>query len=95
MLAPVIITQIYGEFLTLTRLRLQTLPEIFDRQQVGELAHTIKGTAGMLGAQQIAACAEQLESDLDSHRAFESTVQRLGKACLELETELRKEQVLR
>ena len=56
-----------------------------------DLGHTLRGTAGMLGADAVAACAGELERDGNApHQPiFESIL----RACSELETALREAKV--
>ncbi len=89
-----IVAGIYREFLAQTQARLTSLEAPADPKHVCELAHTIKGTAGMLGAKAIAACAAELEDGPGSPEHLRRQVDRLGEACRALDAALRQERVL-
>lgn len=97
--------EIYREFLLQTQTRLAALPHLRDREELERLAHTLKGTSGMLGAARVAALAAQLEHELagkpnsypnsnpDLKPVLELVAQQLADACAELQTALTREQV--
>ncbi len=90
LLTPEVLTQIYREFLEQTRMRIDAL--LAERASVPELAHTMRGTAGMLGAQAIAALAGELEqapADQDPRRLLGE----LHRGCDLLEQILRGERL--
>ena len=89
-----ILTQIYGEFLAQTRLRIHTLAQSADPHSVQATAHTIKGTAGMLGAAQIAAAAGQLEDDPITGSDLGAALAGIAENCMALEAALKGKQVL-
>ena len=82
--------QIYCDFLAQTRLRADTLAQSADCAAVQATAHTIKGTAGMLGATYIAAVAEQLENDPVTGSDLSAALAELMQDCTALEAALRK-----
>ena len=79
-LDPKTLADIYREFLEGTAKRVTALPGLRDREELGRLAHTLKGTAGMLGAGRVAALAARLERELPKKAT--------GQACGELPPEL-------
>lgn len=93
MLDPETLAHIYREFLLTTRQRIDSLSEAPDPEALSRLAHTMKGTAGMLGANCIAARAAQLEHDLTHEPNLLQTAQQLTGDCHALESALAAEQV--
>ena len=93
MLDASVIAQIYREFLHQTRIRLTGLGTAPDPGKVREVAHTVKGTGGMLGAGQIAAWAEQLEHASAVTREAEQAIRQMLEGCAALEAILRTRQV--
>ena len=89
-LDPVVLAQIYREFLSQTRCRIEEPSMQHDTQIRASLAHTIKGTAGMLGAEAIARCAAYLE---EPKADVKGTLTAMSAACAALETALRERQV--
>ena len=89
-LNPVVLAQIYREFLAQTRSRIEEPSIQNDDQARASLAHTIKGTAGMLGAEAIARCAAYLETP---EAEVKGTLTAMSTACAALETALRERQI--
>ncbi len=86
--------EIYREFLSQTRLRFASLAAgTPDLTRMREAAHTLKGTAGMLGAKQIAAGAERLESAVSGNGDAASIIRQILGDCGSLEAALRIRQV--
>lgn len=87
-----VLAGIYREFLAQTRSRLHQLSSGADRELRAALAHSIKGTAGMLGARSVASCAERLER-VESEREAAVVLRAMAAACDRLDGELRERQV--
>jgi HPt (histidine-containing phosphotransfer) domain-containing protein len=83
-LAPSALLEIYAVFLSDTRQRLALLGEPNASGLLSQVVHTIRGSAGMIGATQIAALAERLERDPDPPS-------KLLRACEHLQATLREE----
>jgi HPt (histidine-containing phosphotransfer) domain-containing protein len=81
-LPPEELAELYREFLRLTCQRLDLLRGGMAPEMIRSVAHTIAGTAGMLGAQQIANLASQLNLTA-ADESFDSTplVGLLVEAC--------------
>ena len=94
LLDKAVLTQIYSEFLAQTRLRVHALTQSADPQVVQAMAHTIKGTAGMLGADRIAAAAKQLEDDPATGSDLSAALAEIAEGCTALEAALNGKQVL-
>ncbi len=93
-LDPQTLADIYREFLHTTAARVAALPGLRDRgEELGRLAHTLKGTAGMLGANRVAALAARLEQELPGKPDLRQTADELAKACTELRVALGRERV--
>ena len=88
-----ILARTYREFLVQTRLRLKTFAVAADEKAVRAMAHNLRGTAAMLGANRIAASVAQLEEKAASSQLIAQVVERLHAECARLESALRKEQV--
>ncbi len=80
-LAPPDIAAIYGEFLRLTRDRLGLLVGNPSGEMLENEAHTIAGTAGMLGACQLAARAKELTAATGHDASLTTAISRLYAAC--------------
>ena len=83
-LASSALLEIYAVFLSDTRQRLALLSESKASGSLSQVVHAIRGSAGMIGATQIAALAERLESDSDPPS-------KLLRACEHLQATLRAE----
>ncbi len=94
-LDPHTLADIYREFLQTTATRVAALPGLRDREELARLAHTLKGTAGMLGANRVAARAARLEQELElpGEPDLRTTADELGEACAELRVALARQQV--
>ncbi len=92
-LAPSVLAQIYREFLVQTQGRVEQLSFGSDTDLRRALAHTVKGTAGMLGARAVASCAEALEG-ARSRRDEQKTLAAMLAACAMLHAALREKRVL-
>ncbi len=86
-----ILKQTYSDFLANTRLRLQTFPAASEEKAVQEVAHSLRGTAAMLGANQISRAIAQLEREPASSARVARVVEQLFADCTTLEAALRKE----
>jgi HPt (histidine-containing phosphotransfer) domain-containing protein len=80
-LEPVQLAEMYREFLRLTRKRLEILRESPSAETVRSITHTLAGTAGMLGAREIAALARQLDGDAHGSFSFLRQIDFLDEAC--------------
>ena len=88
-----VLAQIYREFLAQTRSRIEEHTTKLDPGRLRPFGHTVKGTAGMLGALAIAHHAELLEEvAADPVRAAERLSVMLA-ACAALEAALRERQI--
>ena len=86
-----ILAQTYRDFLSQTRLRLKGFPAASEEKAVREMAHSLRGTAAMLGAGRIAAAVVRLEEEPVTSRAVEQVIELLHAECAALELALRKE----
>ncbi len=96
MLPTDVLAHTYREFLKRTRAQLVAFSAADDPSRAnerGDLGHTIRGTAGMLGATQVAVCAAALERTKVTASELRTAVTSLHTACTALESALRKEQV--
>ncbi len=88
----VVLAQIYREFLSQTRSRIEELSSRRDKYTRAALAHTIKGTAGMLGARSLAtwaACLEHAEGEGETEKMLTAML----AACAALDAALRERQI--
>ncbi len=92
-LDPKTLAGIYRDFLLQTGARVAALPRLQDREELSGLAHTLKGTAGMLGANRVAARAAQLERELAAGPDLALAAQQLAEACTALRAALIQAQV--
>ncbi len=88
-----VLAQIYHEFLNGTRARLQALAAVPEPTTLKNTGHTIKGTAGMLGARALADCAAQLEQASTAGKQARRLIRRMLHHCDSLEAELKFRQV--
>ncbi len=93
LLDPSVIADTYREFLAQTRLRLGSLPKADETRQLHEVAHTMRGTAAMLGASGIAILVTQLEHGPITTLRLEQVTRQLEGSCTRLELALRQAQV--
>ncbi len=93
MLDSQVVAQIYREFLLQTRVRLSALSTLEDSGKLRELAHTLKGTAGMLGARELSAYAASLEDTHLAQSDLQQISRRMVVCCEELEEALRRERL--
>ncbi len=93
LLDATILAQTYRDFLSQTRLRLKGFPAASQEKAIREIAHGLRGTAGMLGANRIAAAAARLEEEPVTSRAVEQVIEQLYAECAALESALRKEEL--
>jgi HPt (histidine-containing phosphotransfer) domain-containing protein len=91
-LDPVVLARIYAEFLERTRGRIAELTAL-DQAGVREFAHTVAGTAGMLGATALAICAGAAGPLQPGSSELGRLARTLEAACEHLETELRLQRV--
>ncbi len=94
LLDPFVIADTYREFLAQTRLRLGSLPKADETRQLHEVAHTMRGTAAMLGASGIATLVTQLEYGPITASRLKKITEQLEDSCTRLELALRRVQVL-
>ena len=92
-LDPPVLAQVYREFLLQTRSRVEELRSKPNYGNRPALAHTIKGTAGMLGARAIAGHAERLESGQGEGETAK-TLAAMLTACAALDAALRERRIL-
>ena len=81
--------QVYRIFLADTRQRIGVIAADPACSEAAGLAHTVKGTAGMLGASAIAYRAAQVEHCLPHPPSIASLLARLYDDCAALEAELK------
>ena len=89
-LQPTVLLEIYRQFLLQTRQRCEALQRSSDSATLHAFAHTLRGTAGMLGATSIAALADQFTTD---GAPLLRSIDRLETACHALESALRQERL--
>ncbi len=94
LLNPSVIADTYREFLAQTRLRLCSMPKADETEQLHNLAHTMRGTAAMLGANGLAILVTQLEHGSMTPLRLEQITRQLQRGCTRLELALRQTQVL-
>ena len=83
----------YREFLRLTGTRLELLCDKPSLEVIHSTTHTIAGTAGMLGACQVAARARDLSATADLSFPIATEIARVYEACSTLSQTLRACQV--
>ena len=81
----------YREFLAVTRARIAGAPGLNDVEAMHLLGHTVRGTAGMLGAVEVADCAGRLERETPGD--YKILLAAVDRACAALEDALRKAEV--
>lgn len=89
--SPELLGEVYRDFLAQTRERLASMSQGVSLESMRSTAHTIAGTAGMLGAGRIARRAAQLERE-ESECGPRQLDSLLG-ACMSLEAQLRNRKV--
>jgi HPt (histidine-containing phosphotransfer) domain-containing protein len=87
-----VLARIYWEFLERTRGRIDGLATL-DRAGLREFAHTVSGTAGMLGATALAVYAGAAGALEPCSRELEQLARMLEGACEHLESQLRRQRV--
>lgn len=88
LLDPTVVAYTYREFLAQTRLRLFSMPKADETRQLHEIAHAMRGTAAMLGANGIAMLVTQLEHDAITTLRLEQVTRQLERSCNRLELAL-------
>ena len=88
-----VLAQIYREFLAHTRSRIEEHAIKLDPQRLRSLGHTIKGTAGMLGAAAMAKRAALLEEEAADPAKAAHGLSAMLAACAALEAALRERQI--
>ncbi len=92
-LDPSVLTQTYREFLLQTRAKIHFLKGGVSLAETHDVAHALRGTAGMVGADEIAAIAGGLEEEPTSGAPLVVLLECLHGSCTRLEAALRKEQL--
>ena len=87
------LAQIYREFLQHTRSRIEEHAVRLEPERLRALGHTVKGTAGMLGAAAVAQLALRLEERAADPAAAEEKLSAMLAACAALEAALRERQI--
>ena len=87
------LAQIYREFLCNTRSRIEEHAVRLEPERLRTLGHTVKGTAGMLGAAAIAHRAALLEQRAEDPAAAAEELSSMLAACAALEAALRERHV--
>ncbi len=87
------LAQIYREFLQHTRSRIEEHAVRLDPERLRALGHTVKGTAGMLGAAAVAQLALRLEERAADPAAAAEELSAMLAACAALEAALRERQI--
>lgn len=87
------LSHIYAELLKQTRLRLTGLEQATHPDQVQAVAHSICGSAGMLGAATLAAAAAALEAHPTPDENLVRALESMRRGCAALEAALRERQV--
>lgn len=88
-----VVADTYREFLAQTRLRLRSMPDAGEIKQLHSVAHTMRGTAAMLGASGLATLITQLEHGPITTLMLEQVTKQLERACTRLELALRQARI--
>lgn len=88
-----LLSETYRTFLMESRERLRSLHGKFEERPFRELGHTLRGSAGMLGAPQVAVFATLLEHLTPGSEGMADALTALSNACDALERALREQGV--